>query len=172
MFWNPGPSTAAMAMARIRLGMVSVRSVNRISTSSVQPPTKPATAPTSVPISVPIRTTPNPASTETVVPAIVSDSTSCPSSFVPNGCASEGGRNRAEVSTPPTTCSGYGATAGPKTAKNRTTATMIAPTTDSRLCRNLCHARAAPSRGGAVRAGLSGAMLSGAISVTSSAPWD
>ena len=74
MFWNPGPSAAAMAMARISAGMVIIRSVNRISASSTQPPAKPAMEPISVPISVPISTTPKPARTETVVPAMVSDS--------------------------------------------------------------------------------------------------
>ena len=76
MLPNPGPSAAATAIARISPGIVSVRSVSRIRISSVQPPVKPAIAPMIVPMIVPISTTPKPASTETVVPAITSDSTS------------------------------------------------------------------------------------------------
>ena len=106
--------------------------------------------PISVPISVPISTTPKPARTETVVPAMVSDSTSCPSSLVPNGYCTEGGMKRAAVSMPPATCSGCGASAGPKAAKNRMIRDIAAPTMDSRLWRNRNQARASPRGPGGV----------------------
>ncbi len=80
----PAPSTAAMAMARMRPGNEYSESITRVSTRSVQPPTKPLIRPTGTPMTTEASAEVRPTIRAIRVPQMVRLRMSCPIWLVPS----------------------------------------------------------------------------------------
>ncbi len=124
------PTAATMPIASTNSGKAMMVSISRPTTRSVQPPRNPASAPAAAP------TTKDSATAETAIArssraaTITRDSTSRPTLSVPNGCAREGACSAAAATV---RSGGYGASAGPNTARSSSTASSPKASTVSRL---------------------------------------
>ncbi len=91
MLRNEGPSTAAIARAKISSGIDRKTSTIRIRYSSTRPPTNPAMLPTVTPITTVSDTTMRDSRSEVRAPQMTPYSTSPPTLVVPSGCPGEPG---------------------------------------------------------------------------------
>ena len=85
MLRNEGPSTAAIASAKINSGIERKMSTIRIRTSSILPPLNPAMLPTVTPMTTVIETTRTESRNEVLAPQMTPYNTSPPTLVVPNG---------------------------------------------------------------------------------------